>query len=93
MTTKRIGENSIYKALYARYQPENKLKNIIKLLIQQPEITFTNLYINKKPLMKLFYYPTKYHYILVANLLLIHVVPHNYQSEKIALGRLKVRDQ
>ncbi|MBL4900595.1 MAG: LysR family transcriptional regulator [Colwellia sp.] len=42
--TKRIGEYGIYKTLYARYQTEKKLTNVIEQLIPQAAAAFNNLY-------------------------------------------------
>ncbi|MBL4765286.1 MAG: hypothetical protein JKX67_08435 [Colwellia sp.] len=42
--TKRIGKHGIYKTLYARYQTENKLTDVITQLIPQAEVAFNNLY-------------------------------------------------
>jgi LysR family transcriptional regulator for metE and metH len=42
--TKRIGEQGIYKTLYARYRKENKLTDIIEQLIPQAKAAFNQLY-------------------------------------------------
>ena len=42
--TKRIGEQGIYKTLYARYRKENKLSDIIEQLIPQAKAAFNHLY-------------------------------------------------
>ena len=44
--TKRIGKSGIYKTLYARYQQECKLVDIIEQLIPQTMQAFTDLYSN-----------------------------------------------
>ncbi len=45
--TKRIGECGIYKTLYARYQADNKLADIIQQLIPQTVAAFDDLYKTK----------------------------------------------
>ncbi len=44
--TKRIGENGIFKTLYARYKAQDKHFTIIEQLIPQTVAAFDNLYHN-----------------------------------------------
>ena len=45
--TKRIGETGIYKTLYARYQADSTLADVIKQLIPHTVIAFEHLYNNQ----------------------------------------------